>query len=81
MPKRYIKASELKSFAFYERAWFLERRGIPSKAGQALVSGARDHRDHAAVARSVMTMGHLSNALLFLGLAGVISSIVWCLYR
>jgi hypothetical protein len=82
MSDRYIAASELKSFAFCRRAWFLEQQG----AGSALVSerarGRADHEDHGRTVQEA-NLGRRAATLLFvLGLAGIAAAaLLWWIAR
>ena len=81
MRNRHINASEVKSFVFCERAWFLEREGLQSALQQERARGVSDHIRHGgAVARARATK-RLSSALLILSLAGLAAAALWWLFR
>jgi hypothetical protein len=70
MPPRYIRASEVGSFAFCRRAWFLERQNQPTDLSEAPEAGAhRAGRGHAA--RKSLSTARLSLLLLVLGIGGI----------
>lgn len=71
MPPRYIRASEVGSFAFCRRAWFLERHYQPTDLSEAPEDGAdrAEHGGHAA--RKSLTTARLSLLLLVLGIGGI----------
>ena len=81
MPERPINASEIKSFAFCARAWFLEREGLPSDLETERARGVSDHRRHGIAAARADAAGRLSSALLILGLAGLAVAVFWWLSR
>jgi hypothetical protein len=67
---RYIRASELRTFSFCRRAWFLERRGIVSALQSARTFGTTDHQQHRQAAAHATAAARASSALL---IAGVIA--------
>ena len=77
----YIKASEIRSFAFCERAWSMEREGIPSTLGKEREAGVTDHRVHGGEVSQTVTLRRLSSFLLSVGLIGLLSAILWLLFR
>jgi hypothetical protein len=70
MPPRYIRASELGSFVFCRRAWFLERQHQPTAPTQTGTIGAVDHVNPARAGQQVSAAARLSALLLLLGFAG-----------
>jgi hypothetical protein len=82
MSDRYVMASELKSFAFCHRAWFLERQGVVSTLDGARAVGRADHETHGGDVRRA-NLGRRAATLLFvLGLAGItVSALLWWLAR
>jgi hypothetical protein len=77
MRDRSINASEIKSFAFCERAWFLEREGLPSALEPERARGDRDHRQHGAAAARADAVARLSSALIILALTGLTVAVFW----
>ena len=71
MPPRYIRASELGSFTFCRRAWFLERQGQPTALTQARAIGTADHAEQPHASRQAPATARLSALLLVLGVAGI----------
>ena len=71
MPPRYIRASEVGSFAFCRRAWFLERHNQATDLSDDPEAGAdlAGHGGHAA--RKSLTTERLSLLLLVLGIGGI----------
>jgi hypothetical protein len=68
MPPRYIHASELVTFAFRKRAWFLERQGQPTAVIQAPMMG---NAGGGRAFGQVPATARLSVLLLVLGGIGV----------
>ena len=68
MPPRYIRASEVGSFAFCRRAWFLERQNQPTNPSAA--SEAGDPFDGPGNAARKSLSARLSLLLLVLGMGG-----------
>jgi len=71
MPPRYIRASEVGSFAFCRRAWFLERHNQPTDLSEALEAGADRAGRSGHAARKSLTSARLSLLLLVLGIGGI----------
>jgi len=70
MPPRYIRASEVGSFAVCRRAWFLERQNQPADLSEAPEAGAHgEGRGNAA--RKSLFAARLSLFLLVLGIGGI----------
>ena len=82
MSDRYITASELKSFAFCRRAWFLERQGAESALVSERARGRADHVSHGGAVQQA-NLGRRAATLLFvLGLAGIAAAALrWWLAR
>jgi hypothetical protein len=65
---RRITASEIGTFTFCQRAWFLENPGEPTALGEARVRGATDHATHAGAVLPGQKTAHAARRLLILGL-------------
>jgi hypothetical protein len=81
MTRRYVKASELKSFAFCERAWFLERSHIASASVTDQARGAEDHRRHAVASHEAIAAQRVSHVLLLVGICGLVVAALWWWYQ
>ena len=77
----YIKASEIRSFAFCERAWSMESKGIPSTLEKEREAGVADHRVHGGEVLQTVALRRLSSFLLSVGLIGLLAAILWLLFR
>jgi hypothetical protein len=82
MSDRYVTASELKSFAFCRRAWFLERQGTESALVSERARGRADHESHGQTVRQA-NLGRRAATLLFvLGLVGIAAAaLLWWFAR
>lgn len=82
MSERYVTASELKSFAFCRRAWFLERQGAESSLVNERARGRADHEIHGRAVQQANLGRRVATLLFVLGLAGVgTAAILWWLAR
>jgi hypothetical protein len=81
MPPRYIRASELGSFTFCRRAWFLGRQDQDTALMQARAIGALDHAGHADAVRKAPATARLSALLLVLGVAGIVCAVLLAWFR
>ena len=70
MPPRYIRASEVGSFAFCRRAWFLERQHLSTDLSEDPEVGA-DGTGREHTSRKSLSTGRLSLLLLVLGIGGI----------
>jgi hypothetical protein len=71
MKDRYIRASELATFSFCERAWHLERKGAQSALQKERAEGSADHQRQNAVLESALMTERASSLLLILGCVGL----------
>jgi hypothetical protein len=77
MRDRYIRASELKSFDFCQRAWHFERSGAPSTVREERLAGQREHREHAGKVAATRTASRFAGILFCGGVAGLVVGIAW----
>lgn len=68
---RTIKASELGSYLYCERAWGYQRNGVESSNEREMVAGTGDHQQHAAAVSSARLLrlagwGFVLGALILL---------------
>ena len=68
---RTIKASELGSYLYCERAWWYQRNGAESSNEREMVAGTGDHQQHAAAVSGARLLrlagwGFLLGALVLL---------------
>jgi hypothetical protein len=76
MTEPYIRASELKDFAFCQRAWFLERQGAESELTEAREHGTADHLQRAAAVQFGRRLAWVARLLLILGLLALAVTIL-----
>jgi hypothetical protein len=57
---RYIRASELGSYVFCKRSWYLARRNAPSRLGAERDRGTQFHHQHGQTVRSAAIAGRLA---------------------
>ena len=69
---RTIKASELGSFRYCQRAWYYQRQGKPSENSAALEAGTAHHISHAIEVKSAVLLKWLAVAMVLIGLALVL---------
>jgi hypothetical protein len=81
MPSRYIRASELGSFTFCRRAWFLERQDQDTTLTQARAIRAANHAERADAVRKTPATARLSALLLVLGIAGIVCAVLMAWIR
>ena len=56
----YINASDLASFSFCKRSWFLAKRGIPSLLEAERASGTQAHHRHSQTVQAAPSAGTLA---------------------
>ena len=81
MQDRYIKASELRSFAFCERAWSFEGKGEASSLVAERAHGTQVHLHHGRAAVSAQAASRLANLLFFVGIVGVVAAVLWWVFH
>jgi hypothetical protein len=69
---RRITASEIGTFSFCQRAWFLEDQGEPSALTDAQQRGATDHATRASVVLRGQKTARAARLLLILGLLALL---------
>jgi len=82
MTEPYIRASELKDFAFCRRAWFLDRKGTPTTLTDAREFGTADHAQRATAVRRGQTLDRASRRVLKIAaIAAAVLLLAWLLHR
>jgi len=81
MSVRYIRASDLKSFAFCKRAWFLEQQGVQSTLASERLKGSADHDQHREAVQVAVATGKTASILLVLGIALALAAFIWGFFR
>jgi hypothetical protein len=82
MTEPYIRASELKDFAFCQRAWFLERQGIQTTLTDARELGTADHVRRATAVHRGQTLHRASGFVLMLAaIAAALFVFAWLTHR
>jgi hypothetical protein len=82
MTEPYIRASEVKDFAFCHRAWFLERQGVEIENTEARERATADHLERATAdqrGRALDRLGRFFHILFWTGL--VVLVLAWILRR
>lgn len=77
MNERYIRASELRSFSFCRRAWFLEQQGQPSLLQADRQRGMADHQNHGRSVQAAAATSRLSAAMLIISVLTAIAAWLW----
>ena len=67
--KRTVRASEIGSFIYCQRAWWYQRQGFEPINRSELAAGSEFHSAHAGRARSVILMRIIAWALALAALA------------
>jgi hypothetical protein len=70
---RTIRASELTTFAFCQRAWWYQRRGEPSQNTRELADGLTAHQRHGAAVLQTGCLRALAYGLLLLAIVLLVS--------
>jgi hypothetical protein len=70
MAEPYLRASELKDFAFCQRAWFLERQGVETELTEARERGTTDHLVRATAVQRGRRLAWVARLLVILALLG-----------
>lgn len=82
MTEPYIRASELKDFAFCRRAGFLERNGTETTLSDARELGTADHQLRATTVRRGQTLDRASRLVLKVAsIAAAVLLLAWWLNR
>ena len=72
---RKIRASELGSFNYCQRAWWYQQQNMPSENQSAMDAGNQEHRGHNRGVKLAVFYKWLALALL----AGAIALAIWTL--
>ena len=72
---RKVRASELGSFNYCQRAWWYQQQGMPSENQGAMDAGSQEHREHNRGVKLAVFYWWLALALL----AGAIVLAIWIL--
>ena len=70
--KRTIRASEIGSFIYCQRAWWYQRQGFEPINRNELAAGSEFHNSYASKARSVILMHAIAWILVLAALAYLI---------
>jgi hypothetical protein len=71
MKDRYLSASELNSFTFCHRSWFLEHHGHETEFIEARELGTADHVHRANTVLRARALARVARILFILALAGL----------
>lgn len=71
MQPRYIRASELVTFAVRKRAWFLEHQGQPTGLTRAQAMGTAEHAGRVPGVRQAPAATRFAVLLVILGGIGI----------
>lgn len=79
---QYIKASELGTFGFCRRAWFLDRKGAPSSLTVERQDGRAAHQTHAAEVAQAETTARASSIVLVIAVLVIVGALLtWWILR
>ena len=67
--KRTVRASEIGTFIYCQRAWWYQRQGFEPINRRELAAGSEFHSAHAGRARSVILMRIIAGTLIIAALA------------
>jgi hypothetical protein len=73
---RRITASELGTFTFCQRAWFLESQGEPTSLTDAQDRGTADHAERVVSIARGHTTAHAARVLFILGLLAILCALI-----
>ncbi len=65
---RKVRASELGSFNYCERAWWYQQQNLPSENQDAMNAGSHEHREHSRGVKLAVFYRWAAFALLILAL-------------
>ena len=66
---RYIRVSEVNSYLFCKRAWYLDQRGAESVLAERRAEGTTYHRRHGEEVQSARTATRFANYLALVRIA------------
>jgi hypothetical protein len=73
---RRITPSELGTFTFCQRAWFLEQHGEPTALTDARNRGAADHAQRVVSVAHGQTRARAARVLFILGLLAIVCAVI-----
>jgi hypothetical protein len=73
---RRITPSELGTFTFCQRAWFLESQGEPTSLTDAQDRGTADHAARVVTVARGQTRARIARALFILGLLAIVCALI-----
>ncbi len=76
-PSQKLNASDLRSFSFCRRAWYLDRTAVSSSLSPQRQHGLEDHLSHADAATKSFATNQFSVVLLLLGLIGLLTAAIF----
>lgn len=65
---RKVRASELGSFNYCQRAWWYQQQNMPSENQEAMDAGSREHREHNRGVKLAVFYRWLALALLVIAI-------------
>jgi hypothetical protein len=74
---RHITASELGTFTFCQRAWFLQNQGAPSALTDARDRSTTDHAMRASAVLQGQKTARTARLLLILGLLALLCALIF----